>query len=80
MWDLPEILHINGAQSTKFGMDRAAQGVVRMAGIARLITGNEIVLKMPGRDVTRVINVEAAAEIVHNLAGEAELRARGSLA
>jgi hypothetical protein len=60
-------------------MDRAEQGVVRMAGIASLITGNEIVLKMPGRDVTRVINVEAAAEIVDNLAGEAELRARGSL-
>jgi hypothetical protein len=79
VWDLPEILHINVAQSTKFGMDRAEQGVVRMAGIASLITGNEIVLKMPGRDVTRVINVEAAAEIVDNLAGEAELRARGSL-
>ncbi len=79
MWDFPEILHINVAQSTKFGMDRAEQGVVRMAGIASPITGNEIVLKMPGRDVTRVINVEAAAEIVHNLAGEAELRARGSL-
>src|ERR1700692_719271 len=79
LWDLSEVLHINVAQATKLCVDRTEQGVVRMAGIAGMIAGNEIVLKVPGRDVTRVIDVEAAAEIGHHVAGKAELRARGSL-
>ena len=79
LWHLPDVLHINVAQSAKFGVGSTEHGVVRMAGIAGMIARNEIVLKMLGRDVTRVVDVEAAAEIVHNVAGEAELRAGGAL-
>ena len=69
LWDFPEILYINVAQPAKFGMERAEHGVIRMARVARMIAGNEIVLKMLGRNVTGIIHVQAAAKIVHNVAG-----------
>jgi hypothetical protein len=79
LWDMAEVLHINVAQAAEFGVDGAEHGVVRMAGIAGMIAGNEIVLKMRGWDVAGIIDVEASAKIDHDVAGEAELGAGGTL-
>ena len=78
LWHFAEVLHINVPQPAKFGVDGAEHSVVRVAGVAGMIAGNKIILKMPGGDVTRIIHVEALAEIVHDVAGEAELRAGGA--
>ena len=77
--DFAEVLHINMSQPAKFSVDCAKHGVVGVAGVAGMIAGNEIILKMPGWDVARIIHVKALAEIVHDMAGEAELSAGGAL-
>ena len=78
-WDRADVLHINVAQPAEFGVEGAEHGVVGMAGVAGVIAGDKIVLEMRRRNVTGIVHVEASAKVVHDVAGETELCAGGTL-
>jgi len=77
-WGLPEILHVKVAQAAKFRMHSAEHRVIGMAGITGAIARDQIVLKMPGRYVAGIIDMQALPEVMHHVAGKAELRTLGA--
>ncbi len=74
-----DVLDVNVAESAELGMESAKHGVVGVAGVAGVIARNQIVLEMRGRCVAGIVDVKAASKIMHDVAGEAELRAGGAL-
>src|SRR5207249_9404361 len=71
-WNTTEILDIDVAQATHLGSQSAVHRIVSVAGVTRLLWRNAVILEMRRRDVALVIDVEASAEIPHNVAREAE--------
>src|SRR5437016_14579119 len=67
-----QILDIDVAQATHLGSQSAVHRIVSVAGVTRLLWRNAVILEMRRRDVALVIDVEASAEIPHNVAREAE--------
>ncbi len=74
-----QILDIQMAQAAQLGMHGAEHSIVGVAGVAGAAAGHQVVLKMLGRNIAGIVHVKALAEVVHHVAGEAELRALGAL-
>ena len=61
-------------QAAQFGIDVAEHGVVGMTSEAGVILGDPIVLKMRGGHVGRIVDVQALAMGLHDVARQAKVR------
>jgi hypothetical protein len=78
IWRISQILDIDVPESAKFGVKTAVEGIVRMAGVTRLIHGNQVILKVRSRQVRRIVDVEALPVRLHDVATKAEGRLLGT--
>lgn len=69
-----DILYINVVQPTELGFEASKHGIIRVAGVAGLITRYTSILEMGRRNIRRVIYVQALAVMAHNVAAQAERR------
>ena len=69
-----QILDINVPKSMQLNSDGAVHRVVRVAGVARLVHRNAMILKMDRRDMVHVVNVKASAVRLHDVTGKAKVR------
>src|ERR1700739_4987215 len=68
------ILGVNVVQSTELGFEASKHGIIRVAGVAGLVARYTSILEMGGRNIRRVIYVQALAVMAHNVAAQAERR------
>ena len=66
-------------QPAQLRFESAKHGVVRVARIARLVRRNPVILKMGRGQIGWVIDVQALAVGIHDVARQAERRALGAL-
>ncbi len=72
--DFPEILHQNVVHAPPFRLVIPKHRVVGVARKAGMSAGHKVVLEMPGRQITPIVDVEASSEIRHDVARKTELR------
>ena len=77
-WRRAEVLDVNVAQSSELGAKSAVEAVVGVTGVARFVGRNAMVLEMGGRNVGRIIHIEAFTVRLHDMAGKAEFRLLGT--
>ncbi len=73
-----EILDVNVAQTTELSANAAIEAIVSVTGVAGFIGWDAMVLKMGGRDVGRVVHVQAFAVRLHDVAGKAKFGLLGT--
>ena len=56
-WRRAEILYVNMAQASELGAKSSVKAVVGVAGVARFVRRNAMVLKMGGWNVGRIVDV-----------------------
>ena len=73
-----EILDVDVAQASELGAKSSIKAVIGVAGVAGFVGRDAMVLEMGGRNVGRIIHVEAFAVGFHDVAGKAKLRLFGT--
>src|SRR5208337_3595950 len=73
------ILHINTAYPLEFVLQRTIDGVIGVAGVTGGLHWHSVVLKVCGRNVVGIVDVEALAVARHGVAGNTKLSLFGTL-
>ena len=68
-----QVLDVNVPKSVELDPDGAVHRVVRVAGVARVVRRNAMVLKMGGWDMLYIVNVEASAVRLHDVTRKAKV-------
>ena len=63
---LSQIVDVKMAQAAELRCERAEHGVVRVAGVARLVGGNAMILIMRRGKIRRVIDMQALSVRFHD--------------
>jgi len=67
-----EVLDKQMTNAPELGADCPKHRVIGVAGVTGLVRGHQMVLEMTRWNEARIVNIEAAAVVIHDLAGEAE--------
>jgi hypothetical protein len=78
-WRRTQVLDVDVPQPPKLGNDAAIQGLIRMAGVTRLLHWNSMVLEMRCRQIRGIVHVQALPVRFHDVAAETERRLLGTI-
>src|SRR5258707_14174974 len=70
-----QVIHVDMPKPTQLGLDCAEHSVIRVACVASRIGRNPMILKMGGRQVLRIVHIEALAVWFHDVTRKTELSA-----
>jgi hypothetical protein len=68
-----QVVDIEVSQAADLGIHVAEHGVVGVTRITGAVTRNSVVLKVTGRNITRIIDVQALSIRLHDVARETKL-------
>jgi len=72
LWRIPEVVDIDVAYAIKLDLEAAKHRVVRVASVTRLIGRNAMILEVVCCEMPRIVNMQALAIGLHNVAAEAK--------
>jgi hypothetical protein len=78
-WRRLEVVHIDMFQSAELCLHSSKHRVVGVARIAGIFGRNAVILEMRGRQMPRIVNKQALPIRFHDVTGQAESRALGTL-
>jgi len=71
-WNCTQILDEQVPHAPDLGADGPKHRVIGVARVARLVPRHEVVLRVARGDVAGIVDIEASAVVVHDVAGETE--------
>ena len=69
---LAYVLRINMVQPSQFGIKAAENRVIGMAGVTGFIARHASILEMRGRNIRRIVHIQAMPVRLHDVAAQAK--------